>query len=683
MRRLISALGLIVALGALGAVLVTATLVDRRPPSIVGVALSATVGDARLAQTIAAIDIDFSEDVREAGVERRFRIEPYVAGAFTWDGSTLIFTPSARLPEATEFTVTIEPGYEDLAGNVATAGLEPWVFRTVGAPTVVAATPIDGTAGVPVDAVLEIEFDRLMDTAAVEAAITVDPPASVRATWSGPIVRLAFEPALDPGTTYEVRIGTAAADTAGNALPVPFTTRFTTVDAGLAVVDTVPHDGVAGVSVDTPIVVTFDGPIAFGSIRDALTITPRVVGSFVFDAIPADDPTTSPAPGTDASARLVFRPAGPLPEHTTFTVTLAPVIERSGSPGVVAAGRTWSFTTGARATSAQNQLASLSDRTGLRSVWLMNPDGTNPRQLTAGLAPVSAYALTLDGRFIATSTAGIVEILELASGDVDRLTDPEHREYAPVFSPDDRWVLVGRRDRAGADLGWWLVPMPGNLEPQRRVIADGAPPLGSAVAAGEGLVGIGEATPWIGRSAFDPSGRWLLLVDALMGVRLLDLEPGSEASEPIVVTPVRLSADSAAAWRPSAGGFVVQGYGPTDTQAVWAVGLDATATAIAGTDNAVGPVGLGPRGELAITVADAALRLSVLIVQPDGTTVRYASSPVFDARWPVFSPDGSAVLFGRTHALRPDDPAGLWRLDLATGAIDQISPDGAWPRWLP
>lgn len=682
MRRLISALGLVAALAALGAVLVTATLVDRRPPSIEGVALSATVGDDRLAQTITAIDIDFSEAVREAGVERRFRIDPYVAGAFTWDGSTLIFTPSARLPQATEFTVSVEPGYEDLAGNVATAGLDLWAFRTVGAPEVVAATPADGSAGVPVDAVLELEFDRLMDTAAVEAAITVDPPASIRATWSGSSVRLAFEPALEFGTAYTVEVGSGAADTAGNGLPEPYSTSFTTVDAGIAVLGTVPRDGVAGVSVDTPIVVSFDAPIAFGSVQNALTITPRVVGSFVFDAITTDDPAASPALGPDASVRLVFRPAGPLPEHTTFTVTLASVIQRAGAPGVVAEGRTWSFTTGARAASAQNQIAFLSDRTGLRSVWLMNPDGTNPRQLTAGLAPVSAYALTLDGRVAGTSSAGTVEVLELENGDITRMTDTRYREYAPVFTPDDRWVLVGRRDRAGADLGWWLVPMPGNLEPERRVVPDGAPPLGSADAAGPGLAGIGDDSPWLGRSAFDPTGRWILLVDATGAVRLVDLAPPEDPTTP-VVSSVGLTSGTSASWQPTSSRFVLTAAGTSGRSAVWAVALDGSPVAVGGSDGAAAPVAVGPGGLLATTSVDAGGRSIVLLVRPDGSSDDYATSPVFDPRWPVFSPDGGSILFGRSHALRPDDPAGLWRLDLATGAIDQISPDGAWPRWLP
>jgi len=108
MRRLISLVSIVVALVGLALVLYNATLVDRKPPVVVEVSLSAPVGDARLAQTLTAIDIEFSEPVKTTTVEARFRIEPYVAGAFVWDGTTAIFSPSAKL--TFRLTVTDDDG---------------------------------------------------------------------------------------------------------------------------------------------------------------------------------------------------------------------------------------------------------------------------------------------------------------------------------------------------------------------------------------------------------------------------------------------------------------------------------------------------------------------------------------------------------------------------------------------
>jgi hypothetical protein len=107
--------------------------------------------------------------------------------------------PSAKLPGDTEFAIFIEAGYEDLVGNIADLALEPWIFRTVGPPVVVAAAPEDGATGVAVDGVVDLEFDRLMDTASVEAAIRFDPPVLFRASWSGETVRLLFDPSCASG----------------------------------------------------------------------------------------------------------------------------------------------------------------------------------------------------------------------------------------------------------------------------------------------------------------------------------------------------------------------------------------------------------------------------------------------------------------------------------------------------
>ena len=83
-RRWIETLLAVLAVAALGLVLYNATLVDRRPPTVSRISLSATAdGDEHVAQTLTAIDLAFSEPVDRASVEQRFRIEPYVGGTFS------------------------------------------------------------------------------------------------------------------------------------------------------------------------------------------------------------------------------------------------------------------------------------------------------------------------------------------------------------------------------------------------------------------------------------------------------------------------------------------------------------------------------------------------------------------------------------------------------------------------
>ena len=222
-------------------------------------------------------------------------------------------------------------------------------------------------------------------------------------------------------------------------------------------------------------------------------------------------------PTTAAGSILLFTPSNPLAQHTTYTVALAPVVERAGDPGQVAAGRTWTFTTGGETTSAQNQIAFLSARGGVRNVWLMNPDGSNPRQVTTELAPVSAYDVSSDGRSIAYAAGGVVRLLRLDGSDLATVTGDGPLDYAPTLAPGGEAVLLGRRDLAGtrprlvaraAARGARRQRRPGSCSRTVR------PRVGSVALTGDGLVAGPGVSPWADRAAFDPTGRWLLFVTA-------------------------------------------------------------------------------------------------------------------------------------------------------------------------
>lgn len=682
-RRVISAGSVIIAIAALGLVLYNATLVDRRPPAVAGVRLSAPVEGETLGQTLTAIDVVFSEPVDTRSVERRFRIEPYVAGTISWDGTTTaIFTPDDKLPPDTEFTVAIAPGFVDLAGNVAPDGLAGWTFRTVGPPVVVEATPGDGTTDVVVDGFeLAIRFDRLMDTTSVERAIALEPAVPVAAAWSGRELRLAFPRSLLFGTTYTVTIGTGASDTDGSRLREPFATRFTTVAAGLGVDRVVPAGGVAGISVRSPIAIVFDADVDPASVADALRITPQVNGGTQVLALPSDAaPRDGPPPSAGAGNVLVFTPSEPLAPHTTYSVTLDPVVRRAGSEDV-AAGRQWTFTTGQPTVSAQNQIAFLSARSGVANVWLMNPDGSNPRQLTTELVPVSSFDASGDGSRIAWAAGGMVRLMRIDGSDAATLTAEDAFEYAPRFAPDGRSLLVGRRTTDGADAGYALVPLPGvvDVDP-RAVLPDGAPPLGSVGIVGEGIPPEGS-TAWGTRAAFRPDGRFLVVVTGSGDVRLVDLAP--EGGEAPLVTPTGLVATAAPAWSAFDERFLVvaRENGGGDW-ALWSVGTDGSLTRH---EPAAGSVAVSADGLIAVLVRDVrgATHVAVRRASEPGEPRPLTAGPELEDRAPAFAPDGRSVLFGR---VRPDSPgasAGVWIVDPATGAEQALSTDGAFPRWLP
>lgn len=679
-RRVISLGSLLLAVVALGLVLVNATLVDRRAPTVARVSLSAAAdGSGTLAQTVTSIDIQFSEPVKPGSVERRFSIVPYVPGAISWDGSFAIFTPSQKLHQDTAFAIRISEGFEDLAGNGAPAAFE-WSFKTVGPPVVVSTDPLDGAVDAAVDATVTITFDRLMDTQAVESALRVEPATEVRPAWSGQVLALTFVRPLQFATMYTVTVGTAAADTDGSRLRAPFETSFTTVAAGLGVERTVPADGVAGIGVRTPIAVVFDGPVDPATIGEALQITPPVPGSIEAIALPSDaGPRPSPETPAPAATVLVFRPSDPLAPHTTYSVSLSPVVGRLDAPGQVAAGRTWTFTTGQPATSGQNQIAFMSARSGIRNVWLMNTDGSNPRQLTTELVPVAAFDVSADGDRIAWSAGGTVRTMRMDGGDVQTITGSDAFEYAPRFSPDERSLLVGRRDGAGDDAGFWLVPVDATAGGERQVLATGAPLLGSTLLGGEGIGATEGVLPWAAQVAFDSAGERLLIKTARGDVRLVDLAP--EVPELAVVDP-GLVALAGPVWSPAESRFVIAARRAAETaDSIYAVSIDGTATRLVAGG---GSVAVASDGLMAFVVPDASgtTRLAVARSTDSEPRVLTPTGDLSD-RSPAFAPDGRSVLFARVRGGETVISAGIWVIDQLTGRLSPLTTDGAYPRWLP
>jgi Tol biopolymer transport system component len=497
-----------------------------------------------------------------------------------------------------------------------------------------------------------------MDTPSVESAIRVDPPVAFRPTWAGDALALAFDPGLRFGTTYTLTVDPAATDTGGAHLSEPFVTHFSTVSAGLAST-VVPADGVAGIAVRSPIAVEFDGPIEPDSIADALSITPAVAGDA--EVVPRSD-------GSGAST-LVFTPSSPLAEHTTYTVSLASGVHRLGDPSQVAAARTWSFTTGSPTASAQNQIAFLSDRSGVRNVWLVNPDGTNARQLTWELAPVTTFDVTGDGRRLTFGAGDVVGTLNVDGDDRRILTDDGFHEFAPRLSPDETAILLSRRDPTGADLGWWSVPTPWTFGDERQVLVAGAPELD------------GDAPDPNSQPAFDTSGRYAI-VSAGGELVVLDLAPSSGGS--VIAVRTGVAPAGTPAWSASASAFAAVGLSARDdVSRVQLIGLDGTVTTIAGTDKATEALTVDEHGRLAFVIDQRGAGRWIQLLDPaSGRSVELTSDADLIDAGPAFSPDGRRVVFARSRR-DPYESAGLWLIDLESRVVTRLTIDGSEPRWLP
>ena len=105
----------------------------------------------------------FSQPMREADIASRLSLQPEVRGAYTWEGSTLVFTPSQPWPGGALVKV-------HLATGARAAGLMPfsmdrdyaWSFR-VGAPRLAYLYPANAAADIYLMNPVTAETRRLTD----------------------------------------------------------------------------------------------------------------------------------------------------------------------------------------------------------------------------------------------------------------------------------------------------------------------------------------------------------------------------------------------------------------------------------------------------------------------------------------------------------------------------------------
>ncbi|MGD0861242.1 MAG: Ig-like domain-containing protein [Candidatus Limnocylindrales bacterium] len=679
--RFLRALGPLAGLVLVATVLYTATSIDRVPPTY-QIKLSSTEPGTGLALTLTTIDVSFSERVKEDIARNAFSISPPVDGSYQWQGTTLIFTPSGKLPLATTFKVQMAPGVQDLAGNAQGKG-QDLTFTTVGAPKVTSVVPARGAAAVPVDATIEITFDRLMDTQKVLAGLKIEPNIPYTAAWNGPVLAITPKDQLSFATTYSVEVDEPAVDTDGTPLSA-YQTSFTTVGIGLHVSALIPAPNVAGVSIQTPIAVIFDGPIDPTTVSDAISLTPPVSGSTQVATLPDDRPATiqpTESPSAAASSAgsgdnvLVFTPDAPLAAHTTYSVSMSSGVRRTN--GEAASAESWSFTTGEPTSSALNQIVFLSNRGGVANVWLMNPDGSNQREVTAELVPVSGFDISGDGSTIAYGAGGQVKRMKMDGTNLQVLTAPGAFEYAPKFTPDGTALIVARRDATGADLGYWRIPLVTGAD-SKQIAPDGAPGLGSVTLQGDGLTGSPGEPSWAPRVAFSADGNIMLVVRGLDGeVELVDV---TGANPPV---QLGLTGDSQPIWDQQDGAFYV--VATSDGGASWSLWRVSTSGATARIAPAVGDLAISVEGGLASVVksSDGSTHIAYSVSAGSASSSVLTNDPIWSDGSPSFSPDGSLIVFGRFETASPTTSDGIWIIGPNGTDLTNLATDGAYPRWMP
>ncbi|MEJ7577765.1 MAG: winged helix-turn-helix domain-containing protein [Pyrinomonadaceae bacterium] len=100
---------------------------------------------------------------------------------------------------------------------------------------------------------------------------------------------------------------------------------------------------------------------------------------------------------------------------------------------------------------------------GDSNLWIVNADGTNPRQLTTNARVWPSLAISSDGRYIvfASARSGKVNLwrYEFDGGDLTQLTSGDGEAY-PSITPDNHWVIY-QRGLGPSQPTLWKVPLAG------------------------------------------------------------------------------------------------------------------------------------------------------------------------------------------------------------------------------
>jgi len=267
-----------------------------------------------------------------------------VAGTVSYANGTATFTPADSLAPLSTYTVTINTGAQDLAGNALSSDLS-WSFTTgvapdTTAPIVDTTRPGSAETGIPLNQTITANFTEAMDASTINmTTFTLRQGTTVVAgtvTYSNGTASFAPADNLAPLTTYTATISAGARDLAGNGLTTDTSWSFTT---GAAPDTTSPVLGATGPSnASTNVPINQAITATFSEAMDGSTINPTT-----FTVMQG----TTPVAGTVsyANGTATFTPAENLSALTTYTATISTGATDLAGNGLTTAV-SWSFTIG-------------------------------------------------------------------------------------------------------------------------------------------------------------------------------------------------------------------------------------------------------------------------------------------------------------------------------------------------
>jgi Tol biopolymer transport system component len=309
-------------------------------------------------------------------------------------------------------------------------------------------------------------------------------------------------------------------------------------------------------------------------------------------------------------------------------------------------------------------------------LFLIDPAGGQPRQLTRAEFGVFDYQVAPDGARIAYSAMredGGSDLVSMAldgTAESSLLTCPEAVCSGPSWAADGRRLIYERRTLlvAGAAPGpprlWWL-----------------------DTASGETVQLFGDSQMLGYGATWSPAGDWLSYVaPSSQGVQVYNIDDGRS-----LIVPSRMG--GLAAWSPAQDTFVVADIQRSDQG--FAIHLlkaspdGGELIDISGADEAVedSSPAWSPTGEwIAFTrkVASAAMGKQLWLMRPDGSEQHFLTndSDLHHAN-PRWSPDGATIAYQRFPLKEINAGTSIWLMDVERGESRELVPRGSRPTWVP
>lgn len=183
------------------------------------------------ATAITPLIVHFNYALDPESAQQAIRFSPEVEGEWSWDEAhqVLVVRPQEPLPSDQEYTLRFTGSLNERNGDELPLP-EELSFTTL--PPILDRTPnADQNQPHPAQPI-RILFDRPMDQARTEAALTVEPEVAGTFSWQENTLMLVPEKGhLAPNTSYRVTLGTEARGARGETvLRTPYTWSFSTGD---------------------------------------------------------------------------------------------------------------------------------------------------------------------------------------------------------------------------------------------------------------------------------------------------------------------------------------------------------------------------------------------------------------------------------------------------------------------